>query len=142
MRRRTRLHPHQTARQSTEERQHLRPPKLLAQNRLFLCIDPVYLENMLRQSKPIVVISSWMAPCLLVVLTNRHFGTSMPQGGHPPSFDQLVGGHEQTRRHSQAERLSRFEIDHRFVLRWRLHRKVGRIGAAQDAVDIGRRLPK
>ena len=42
----------------------------------------------------------------------------------------------------EAERLSRFEIDHRFVLGRRLHRKVGRIGAAQDAVDIGRRLPK
>jgi hypothetical protein len=27
VRRRTRLHPHHTARQSTEERQHLRPPR-------------------------------------------------------------------------------------------------------------------
>jgi len=49
VRRRTCLHPHQTARQSTEERQNLRPPKLLAQNRPSCCIDPVYLENMLRQ---------------------------------------------------------------------------------------------
>src|SRR3954466_15832974 len=49
VRRRTRLHPHQTARQSTEERQNLRTPKLLAQNRCPRCIDPVYLENMLRQ---------------------------------------------------------------------------------------------
>jgi hypothetical protein len=40
---------HQTARQSTEERQNLRPSKLLAQNRPPRCIDPVYLENMLRQ---------------------------------------------------------------------------------------------
>src|SRR6185312_10972770 len=49
VRRRTCLHPHQTARQSTEERQNLRSPKLLAQNRRPRCIDPVYLENMLRQ---------------------------------------------------------------------------------------------
>src|SRR5262249_1597755 len=33
----------------TEERQNLRTPKLLAQNRRSLCIDPVHLKNMLRQ---------------------------------------------------------------------------------------------
>src|SRR3974390_1247539 len=56
-------------------------------------------------------------------------------------LDHLVGGHEQTRRHGQAERLRRFEVDDRFELGRRLHRKIGRFVAAQDAVDIGRPLP-
>src|SRR5262249_37962603 len=49
VRRRERLQAKQTGRQSTEERQNLRTPKLLAQNRRSLCIDPVHLKNMLRQ---------------------------------------------------------------------------------------------
>ena len=49
MRRGARLQPDQTARQLAEETQNLRTPKLLAQNRRSLCIDPVHLENMLRQ---------------------------------------------------------------------------------------------
>src|SRR6516165_3252863 len=49
VRRRARLQANQTGRQSTEERQNLRTPKLLAQNRRSLCIDPVHLKNMLRQ---------------------------------------------------------------------------------------------
>ena len=48
VRRRARLQANQTGRQSTEERQNLRTPKLLAQNRRSLCIDPVNLKNMLR----------------------------------------------------------------------------------------------
>src|SRR6516162_7070993 len=49
VRRRARLQANQTGRQSTEERQNLRTPKLLAQNRRSLGIDPVHLKNMLRQ---------------------------------------------------------------------------------------------
>src|SRR5262249_28483421 len=49
VRRRARLQANQTWRQSTEERQNLRTPKLLAHNRRSLCIDPVHLKNMLRQ---------------------------------------------------------------------------------------------
>src|SRR5262249_45529800 len=49
VRRRARLQANQTGRQSTEERQNLRTPKLLAQNRRSLCIDPVHLKIMLRQ---------------------------------------------------------------------------------------------
>src|SRR5262245_65556594 len=45
VRRRTRLQPDHTARQSTEERQNLRTPKLLAQNRRSLCINPVHLKD-------------------------------------------------------------------------------------------------
>src|SRR6266478_5634606 len=48
VRRRARLQANQTGRQSTEERQNLRTPKLLAQNRRSLCIDPVHLKNRLR----------------------------------------------------------------------------------------------
>ena len=44
-RRRARLQANQTARQSTEERQNLRTPKLLAQNRRSLCIDPVPMDG-------------------------------------------------------------------------------------------------
>src|SRR5262249_24294502 len=51
VRRRARLQANQTGRQSTKERQKLRTPKLLAQNRRSLCIDPVHLKNMLRQVK-------------------------------------------------------------------------------------------
>ncbi len=50
------------------------------------------------------------------------------EGGE--SFDHLVGGHEQTGRRGQAKRLDRFEVEDRFVLRRRLHRKVGELGAA------------
>ena len=59
-----------------------------------------------------------------------------------PSFNYLVGGHEQAGRHGEAERLRGFEIDYRFEFGCRLHRKVGGLVAAQDAVDIGCRLPE
>ena len=57
------------------------------------------------------------------------------------SLDHLVGGHEQARRHGQAERLRRFQVEGCLELGRCLHRKVGGIGAAQDAVDIIRRVP-
>ena len=44
-------------------------------------------------------------------------------------------------RHSQAERLGRLEVDHQLEFRCLLDRQVGRLGAAQDAVDIERALP-
>ena len=44
-------------------------------------------------------------------------------------------------RHVEAERLRGLEVDGHFELGRRLHRQVGGLGAAQDAVDIGRRLP-
>ena len=56
-------------------------------------------------------------------------------------LNHLICGDEQARRHSQAERLRCLEVDGRFVPGRRLNRKVGGIGAAQDAVDIKRRLP-
>src|SRR5262249_56460611 len=56
--------------------------------------------------------------------------------GSNRSFDHLIGGKEQAGWHGQAKRLRRFEVDDRFELGRRLHRKVGGLVSAQDAVDI------
>src|SRR5215472_3464765 len=84
VRRRTRFQPDHTARQSTEERQNLRTPKLLAQNRRSLCINPVHLKNMLRQvqSDRRNLAHGWLP--FAAVSIRQQFGTQMPQGGHPP----------------------------------------------------------
>src|SRR5262249_1306654 len=68
----------------TEERQNLRTPKLLAQNRPSLCIDPVHLKNMLRQvqSDRSNLAHGWLP--FAAVSIRQQFGTQMPQGGHPP----------------------------------------------------------
>src|SRR5262249_20279240 len=58
------------------------------------------------------------------------------------SFDHLVGARQQRRWHVQAERLGGLEIDHEFVLRRRLNRKVGRLLALEDAVDVTGCLPE
>src|SRR5262249_51570261 len=71
-------------RQSTEERQNLRTPKLLAQNRRSLCIDPVHLKNMLRQvqSDRSNLAHGWLP--FAADSIRQQFDTQMPQGGHPP----------------------------------------------------------
>src|SRR5438309_304014 len=58
------------------------------------------------------------------------------------SLDHLVGSYKQAGWDGQAKHLRRFEIDHRFKFGRRLHRQIGGLVAAQDAVDIGRRLAK
>jgi hypothetical protein len=55
------------------------------------------------------------------------------------SLDHLVSAGEKRRRHVQAERLRCLEIDHQFVLGRRLHRKIGRLLALEDAIDIAGR---
>src|SRR5207249_5869412 len=84
VRRRARLQANQTGRQSTEERQNLRTPKLLAQNRRSLCINPVHLKNMLRQvqSDRSNLAHGWLP--FAADSIRQQFGTQMPQGGHPP----------------------------------------------------------
>jgi hypothetical protein len=50
-----------------------------------------------------------------------------------------IGAHEQRIRDGQAKRLGGLEIDHRLILGRRLHRKVGRFLALEDAVNVSRR---
>jgi hypothetical protein len=54
------------------------------------------------------------------------------------SFDHFVGAGEQRGRNSEAEGLRGFEIDDERILCRRLHRKVDRLLAHEDAVDIAR----
>src|SRR6266516_6127114 len=54
------------------------------------------------------------------------------------SFDHLVGAPKQHRRHVEADRLGRLEIDHQLELGWLLDRQLARIRAFKDLVDIYR----
>jgi hypothetical protein len=44
-------------------------------------------------------------------------------------------------RHVEAERLGGFEIDHQLVLGRRLHRKIGRLLALEDAINVAGGAP-
>src|SRR5262249_26820557 len=63
---------------------NLHTPKLLAQNRRSLRINPVHLKNMLRQvqSDRSNLAHGWLP--FAAVSIRQQFGTQMPQGGHPP----------------------------------------------------------
>src|SRR5215471_104781 len=56
-------------------------------------------------------------------------------------FDHFVSAGEYGRRHSEAERLGCFEIDHQFVLSWRLHWHIAGLLTLEDAIDVAGRLP-
>src|SRR5215467_14512540 len=54
------------------------------------------------------------------------------------SFDHLIGGREQRRRHFEAERSRRFEIDDEFDLRWLLDGQVCGLCTLQNFIHVGR----
>ena len=56
-------------------------------------------------------------------------------------FDYLVGLRKQRRWHGYTQCLSCLKIDHQLVLGRRLHRKVTRLLALEDAIDIASSLP-
>src|SRR4029078_8568068 len=58
------------------------------------------------------------------------------------SLDHLVGAYEQRCRHFESKCFRSLKIYRRLVFGWRLDRKVGLMGSAEDAVDIGCRLPE
>src|SRR5262249_19717265 len=51
----------------------------------------------------------------------------------------IAGAGQQRRRDLKAERLRSLEVDHKLILGWRLHRKVGRLLALEDAIDVAGR---
>ena len=59
-----------------------------------------------------------------------------PRGPSTPSFDDLVGGGKQRRRHVEAEAFGRSEIDDPLELGRRLDRQVARLLALEDAIDV------
>jgi hypothetical protein len=58
------------------------------------------------------------------------------------SLDNLVGELLKMQGHVEADRLGCLEIDDKFELNWRLHWKLARIRALENAIDIRRRTPK
>jgi hypothetical protein len=52
------------------------------------------------------------------------------------SFNHFVGAGEERGRHAEAKRFRCLEIDRQLVLGRRLHRKVRRLLALEDAIDV------
>jgi len=52
------------------------------------------------------------------------------------SLDHLVGAGEERWRHGEAKSLGGFQIDYQFVLVWRLHWKVRRLLALENAINV------
>src|SRR5258708_37986152 len=57
-----------------------------------------------------------------------------------PLFDHLVGAGEQRRRHVEAERLGRLEINGELEFRWQHHRQIGGAWPPSES-DPARRRP-
>src|SRR5262245_59875371 len=58
------------------------------------------------------------------------------RSAHGNSFDHLVGAGEQRRWHGEAELFGSFEIDRQLVVGRVLHRKIGRLLALEDAINV------
>src|SRR5258708_31342787 len=53
-----------------------------------------------------------------------------------PLFDHLVGAGEQRRRHVEAERLGRLEINGELEFRWQHHRQIGGLGPPENPTHV------
>jgi len=60
----------------------------------------------------------------------------------PDLLDHLIGGRKQLVGDRKAERLGRLAVDHQLESGRLLDGKLAGLGAAQDFVDIGSRLPR
>jgi hypothetical protein len=63
-------------------------------------------------------------------------------GAGAGELDHLLGAGKQYPRDHEAESLRRLEIDHKLEFRRCLHRKIRRLGAAQNAAHILRCAPE
>ena len=58
------------------------------------------------------------------------------------SFDHLVGARDKRHRRGEAEHFGGLEVDDKLEFGRLLHRKVGRMLALEDTIDVAGRLPK
>src|SRR5262249_43957423 len=74
----------------------------------------------------------------LALLLGRVRATTRPEQVQQTEqlLDHLVGACKQRRRHGEAEGAGGFEVDHQLELGRRLHRKISRLLAVEDAAHI------
>jgi hypothetical protein len=68
--------------------------------------------------------------------SKHQFGTSMPQGGHPPHHSITSSAMESAGRNGQAERFGSLKIEDELELGRLHHRKVARTGASKNLPSI------
>src|SRR3954453_4344965 len=73
------------------------------------------------------------------VAANRRDVATYAAQQRPSLFDHLVGAAEQRGRQLEPERLSRFEINYQLEFDRKLHRKLARLLALEDAIGVARR---
>jgi len=56
-------------------------------------------------------------------------------------FDHLLGARKHGRRNVETERLRNFEIHHKLVLGWSLHRHISGLLTLEYAIDVSRCAP-